>query len=129
MHNQPAPTQIQTIGILHLIGGIMNLIAGASWTLAGFLNGLLTFGIGCVFCLPAFITIPVGIFELLSGIKHLSSDHRGLKEPKTVAIAEIVSGLGCSMISMIMGIVTLTMLNDPRSKSTITGARWKASCC
>jgi hypothetical protein len=98
---------------MHLIGGIMNIMAALAWSAAGILTGIFTFGIGLLYCCPAILLFPVAGLEIYSGIKHLSSDHAGLKEPKLVAIAEIVGFMGGGWISMIFGILTLVFLSEP----------------
>ena len=45
------PGKVQAIGIMHLIGGILNIFGALAWAAGGFLNGLMTFGIGCIRCL------------------------------------------------------------------------------
>lgn len=107
------PGKVQAIGIMHLVGGIMNIIASMVWALYGLLTGIATFGIGLVVCCPAFILLPIGIFEIISGAKHLSKDHSGLAPPKTTGIVEIFSILGCSIFSTVFGILTLVFLSDP----------------
>jgi hypothetical protein len=107
------PGKVQAIGVMHLIGGILNLMLALFWGIYGAATGVLTFGIGLFLCCPVFILLPVGIMEIVSGAKHLSSNHTGLRAPKMVAFGEISSILGCSTFSMIFGIVTLVFLSDP----------------
>ncbi len=107
------PGKVQAIGIFHLVGGIMNLLLCLFWGAYGLIGGLATFGIGLVFCCPAVIVLPIGILELISGIKHLSSDHTGLKAPKMTGIVELFAILGCGTFSLIFGILTLVFLSDP----------------
>ena len=105
------PGKVQAIGIMHLVGGIMNIILALVWALNGVLG--VTYIVGVAFCCPALLLLPIGIVEIISGAKHLSKDHTGLAPPKTTAIAEIVSILGCSMFPMVFGILTLVFLSDP----------------
>ncbi len=107
------PGKVQAIGVMHLIGGIFNIIAALSFGFLGVTTALFTFGIGLLYCCPLIIMLPVGILEIVSGARHLSSDHTGLQAPKTTAIAEIVGILGCSTFSLIFGILTLVFLSDP----------------
>ena len=107
------PGKVQAIGIMHIIGGIMNLILALIWGVYGLLTGVMTFGIGLVICCPAFILLPIAIVEIISGVKHVSKDHTGLKPPRTTAFVEMGALLGCSMMSLIFGILTLAFLNDP----------------
>lgn len=107
------PGKVQAIGVMHLIGGILNLLSAVFWVFYGSMMGLATFGIGLVGCCPAFILLPIGIVEIISGAKHLSKNHAGLRAPKAVGIIEICSILGCMVPSTVMGILTLVFLSDP----------------
>jgi hypothetical protein len=107
------PGKVQAIGIMHLIGGLLNVVMSLFWLFYGVVSGALTFGVGLVFCCPAFILLPIGIMEIVSGAKHLSSNHAGLQAPRITGFAEIAAILGCGTISMIFGILTLVFLNDP----------------
>lgn len=107
------PSKVQTIGILHVVGGVMNLLISVFWLFYGMVFGLATFGIGLVACCPAFLLFPLGIVELMSGIRHLSSNHRGLAPPRLTAVAQICSLLACSVLSAVFGILTLVFLSDP----------------
>ena len=109
----PPPGKVQAIGAMHLVAGIMNVIASLFWALYGVLMGVATFGVGLLFCCPAFILLPIGIMEIISGSKHLSKNHAGLKPPRMTAFAENSAILGCGMISCVMGVLTLVFLNDP----------------
>lgn len=107
------PGKVQAIGAMHLVAGILNVLAAFFWTIYGLLMGVATFGVGLLFCCPAFILLPIGVMEIISGSRHLSKNHTGLKPPRITAIAEIAAVLGCGMISCVMGILTLVFLNDP----------------
>lgn len=107
------PGKVQAIGVMHLIGGILNVLSALFWVIYGAMMGLATFGIGLIGCCPAFILLPIGIVEIISGAKHLSSNHAGLRPPKAVGIIEICSILGCMVPSTVMGILTLVFLSDP----------------
>ncbi len=107
------PGKVQAIGVMHLIGGIFNVIMSLIWGFLGLSTAVFTFGIGLIYCCPVIILLPIGIMEIISGAKHLSSNHAGLTPPKTTAIVEIVAILGCSTFSLIFGILTLVFLSDP----------------
>lgn len=107
------PGKVQAIGIMHLIGGILNLLSAVFWLFYGSMMGLATLGIGLIGCCPAFILLPIGAVEIYSGAKHLSKNHAGLRPPKAVGIIEIASILGCMVPSTVMGILTLVFLSDP----------------
>ncbi|MFN7143965.1 MAG: hypothetical protein ACK4YP_09330 [Myxococcota bacterium] len=107
------PGKIQAIGVMHLVGGIFNIIMSLTWAFLGLSTAVFTFGIGLLYCCPVILLLPIGIMEIISGAKHLSSDHAGLTPPKTTAILEIAGILACSTFSLIFGILTLVFLNDP----------------
>lgn len=113
----PPPGKVQAIGVMHLIAGIFNLVGAGSWAIFGFSMGLSTFGLGCVTCCPVLFLIPMGILEIVSGARHLSSDHTGLRPPMGIAIAETCAVLLCSAFSTIFGILTLVFLSDPEVKA------------
>jgi hypothetical protein len=107
------PSKVQTIGILHVVSGVMNMLVAMGWLFYGLVFGLATFGIGLVACCPAFLLLPLGIVELVSGIRHLSSNHRGLGAPRLTAVAQICSLMACSVLSAVFGVLTLVFLSDP----------------
>lgn len=109
----PPPGKVQAIGVMHLIGGVFNLIAAFGCAAAGLWSGLWTFGIGCLACFPVLLLLPIGVAELVSGARHLSGNHVGLRPPKALAIAEICCLLSCSMSSGVFGVLTLVFLSDP----------------
>ncbi len=113
----PVPGKVQAIGIMHLVGGILNILIGLIWAATGLFSGLLTFGIGLIYCCPAFILVPIGIVEVISGAKHQSKDHSALGPPRVTGVVELFSILGCSMISTVFGVLTLVFLNDPEVES------------
>jgi hypothetical protein len=107
------PGKVQAIGILHLVGGILNAMAAVFWLLYGFIAGIGTFGVGLVICCPAFVLGPLGIVEIVSGARHLSSNPAGIRPPRVLAGAEIASIVFCGVMSLISGILTLVFLQDP----------------
>jgi hypothetical protein len=107
------PGKVQAIGILHLIAGVLNLLGAIGWAIYGALFTLGTFGLGFFTCCPVFVLLPLGVVELVSGIRHLSSDHRGLGAPKMTGIVQLFGILGCGVISTVSGILTLAFLSDP----------------
>ncbi len=108
------PGKVVAIGIMHLVSGLLNLLLALFWFFQGFVGGLASFGIGFVLCLPIVILLPVGILEMVSGARHLSSIHDRLAEPRLTAVGQIMCLLGCNLISTISGVLTLVFLGDPQ---------------
>jgi hypothetical protein len=109
----PPPGKVQAIGVMQLISGIFNLMGAVTWGVIGFTYGIMTLGLLLPLCCPVFFLVPLGIMEIISGAKHLASNHAGLRPPKGIAIAEVGGILLCGTFSFIFGILTLVFLNDP----------------
>lgn len=107
------PNEVQIIGGMHLAGGIFNLIATVIWVFNSIGITISTFGLGIVTCCVPVILLPIAIFELYSGVRHFSADHKGLGPPRMVAIAELASIIGCNVFPVVFGILTLVLLQKP----------------
>lgn len=107
------PGKIQAIGILHLVCGVLNLMSALGLAIYAVVMGIFTFGISLVFCCPVILLAPIGILEVISGARHLSSNHAGLRAPRITAIAELFAVLSCGVLSLVAGILTFAFLSDP----------------
>jgi len=106
------PGNVQVIGILILVSGAINILAGLGITVAVVLG---TFGLGLL-CLPlTLLPVGVGVYELIFGIRILSSQPTG--KVAVVGGLEIASILWANFLSMICGIVVLVFYNDPETKT------------
>lgn len=122
LQGQPAgpavmPGKVKAIGWLHLFGGISNLCWAGFWTLYGGVGGILTFGVGLIFCCPVFILLPVACLELYSAYIHLGPGGRGQGGPRITSFAEICTITVCNTFSVIPGILTLMFQSDPEVKA------------
>lgn len=113
MPAERAPGKVQAIGVLHLLGGVLNLVSALFWMVYGAMITVGTLGLGFLACCPVFVLLPLGVVEVMSGVRHLSSDHDGLKPPRRVGIAQLFAVLGCMPTSVISGVLTLVFLSDP----------------
>jgi hypothetical protein len=98
------PSQIQTLGILVLISGIINCLAGL---------GLL---FTVIWILPAAFGIVVGILEILYATKLMADPIKVNKPAKHIAIMEIVAIINGSLFSVVVGILALVWYNEPKIK-------------
>jgi hypothetical protein len=106
------PGNVQTIGILMLISGVLNILAGITITVLIVL-GTLFIGIICV---PiTIIPIGIGVYEIVVGANILNN--KPVKTITVVAGLEIASILWANFISMILGILVLVFYNDPATKA------------
>jgi hypothetical protein len=109
---QAKPGNVQTIAIIMIISGVINILAGISLTLAIVL-GTLFIGIICV---PlTMIPIGVGIYEIIVGANILNN--KPAKNVFLVGILEIASILWANFLTMVAGILVLVFYNDPETKA------------
>lgn len=113
LHTPEKPGMVTAIGVLTLISGICNILAGLSIT---FMAVVLTLGIGLI-CFP-FTILPaiLGIFEILYAIKLLANPPETVEFSQTIAIIEIFTFLGGNGLSPIVGILALVFASDQRVK-------------
>lgn len=131
------PQQLQTIGILQLVSGIVNLTFG--WVMAALIWYFLGFVISCtvggilgmigslVGCPAGFmlmycgaccgalglILVPVGIAEIIAGAMSLSGNPAGASMGRLLSWVEISSLLAGGLVSAIIGVVVMSMYRDP----------------
>jgi hypothetical protein len=106
---QPKPAKVQTIGILMLISGAVNITIGLG-IVAGFLLSIIL-----ICCIPvAALPLALGIFEVIYGIRLIGSGQEPVKRDtlQTVAILEIASILCSNMVAFLVGVVNLLLLSD-----------------
>jgi hypothetical protein len=103
------PGMVQTIAILTLINGILNILWGLGLTATVVLS---TVFIGII-CAPLTILPSIlGIFEILYAAKLISNPPQAVKPSHTIAILEICCILWGDVISLIVGILALVFYND-----------------
>jgi hypothetical protein len=101
------PGQVQAVGIMLLVGGILGLLTMAAVALS-------SMGICCLW--PGiYFEIVWGILALIRGINMLNQDDQG--PPKTLAILQIICIVNADVINCILGIVCLVMLGDEQVRS------------
>jgi GYF domain 2 len=98
------PGQVQGIGIMMLVGGILGLITALSISL----------GSGFICCLwpGIYFEIVVGILMIIRGVNMMNQDNQG--PPRTLAIMQIIFIVNGDIINCVLGIVSLIMLNDAK---------------
>lgn len=122
MSDQKLPDKLNTAAILQIVSGVLNVffMAGVSYMVLGVGGGLITamctlgmcpFGVFCGFA--AFLLVPIGIFEILSGVLILTNNPNALKIQRYVSIAQKVAILFGGIGSLIMSFVVDGMVNDP----------------
>jgi hypothetical protein len=122
---QGKPSKLETVGILMLINGILNVVGNVTATLFLFISlvggAISTFGLGCL-CFPLLIfpVLPLvfGIFEIMYGARLMSSNGQTVRfgTVQTVAVIEIVCILFGNIVSLAIGIINLVFLGDTEVK-------------
>jgi hypothetical protein len=114
------PGMVTAIGVLTLISGISNILAGLGIT---FSVVVFTLGIGLI-CFP-FTILPavLGIFEVMYAIKLLANPAETNEISQTIAILEIVTLLGGNGLSPIVGVLALIFANDQRVRDYFAALR------
>jgi 4-hydroxybenzoate polyprenyltransferase len=112
--NSERPSNVKAIAVMSIISGAINIVGAFGVTVAIVL-GTLFLGIICapITILPAIL----GVFEILYGVKLLSNPPQPVKPSQAIAIFEIVTFLYLNVISGVIGILALTMYNDPEVKA------------
>jgi hypothetical protein len=106
------PEMVGVIGIIMIVSGVLNILAGLGWTLIIVIG---TLGIGLL-CAPlTIIPIGIGIYEIIQGANVLGD--RPVKNVTLVGILEIVSVLWVNILSVIGGILVLVFFNDEEVKA------------
>jgi hypothetical protein len=105
------PGMVQTIAIMTLVNGILNVIWGAGATL-GVTLGVVTL------CLVPLTILPLilGIFEIIYAAKLLSNPPQPVQPSQAIAIMEICCILVGNVISLVVGILALVFYNDAAVK-------------
>ena len=106
------PGNVQLIGILMIVSGVINILAGFGIATAIILG---TFFVGLL-CLPVLvIPVGVGIWEVIVGANIVNG--RPARNIQVVAGLEIASILWANVLSMVAGILVLVFYNDPETRA------------
>lgn len=105
------PTKVQTMAILVLINGILNVLWGGILALFGVIS------IIGILCAPLLILpMILGVFELIYAL-NLLADPPKVKEPSQVlAILEIVNIIFLNIFSVLVGILSLIFISEAEVK-------------
>jgi len=106
------PGQVQTIAILTLVSGILNILEGIGLALA------FIFSLVGILCLPiALLPLALGIFEIIYATKLLPENPRPTQPSQVLAGFQIAAVLWGALVSVVTGILALVFYNDPDVKA------------
>jgi len=118
------PGQVQAIGIMALVDGILNIlysITGPIVMTTGLLGGALaSLGICApgLICLPGLVVfaypLVLGILEIIYGVQLLGNPPRVNRPARYLAIMQIVNILFLQVLSVVAGILSLVWYNDEK---------------
>lgn len=105
------PTKLQTMAVLVLISGILNILWGGILALLGI------FSIVGILCAPLLILpMVLGVFELIYAL-NLLADPPKVKEPSmAIAILEVCDIFFLNVFSVVVGVLSLIFASDQEIK-------------
>lgn len=105
------PAKVQTLAVLVLISGILNIVWGGILALVGVLTLI---GILCapILLLP----MVLGVFELIYALNLLADPPKVEKLSQTIAILEICDFLFLNVFGVVVGVLSLIFINDDEVK-------------
>jgi hypothetical protein len=107
------PGKVQAIAVMTLVGGILALLNALGM-------GLASMGFCCLW--PGlYYGLVMGIMAIIAGSKLLGQDARREAAPKGIAIMQIINIVNLDVVNLVMGIVTLTFLNEPEVRRYYRG--------
>ena len=102
------PNDINTLGIITLISGVVNIGIGLGLT---FVSAITIIGLCCV---PiTLLPLVLGIFEIIYATKLLADPPKPVQMGKVLAILEICCILYSNVVGLAAGIVALVLYNKP----------------
>jgi len=106
------PGMVTAIGVLTLISGIVNILAGLG------IGGSLAVSV-VLLCVAPFGALPIvlGVFEILYALKLLSDPPQPVQSNQTIAILEIVCFLFGNAVAGITGVLALAFYSDANVKA------------
>ena len=112
------PSNLKAAAILQLVSGLvsMTLMCFVSYMTIGLVGGVCTFfigGLGAICGLAAWALIPIGIFEMVSGIVGLANPKAGAPLMKVCSVVELVSILFGGVTTAIAGGVVMALMRNP----------------
>ena len=106
------PSKVQTMAVLVLISGILNIVWGGILALFGVLTVI------GILCAPLLILpMVLGVFELIYAL-NLLADPPKVKDPsQAIAILEICDIFFLNIFGVVVGVLSLVLINDEEVKS------------
>lgn len=107
------PGKVQAIAIMTLVGGILALLLALGL-------GVGSVGVCCLWPGTSY-SLVLGILGIARGSKLLSPEARWQPPPKGIAIMQIINIINGDIANCVLGILTLTFLNEPEVRRYFRG--------
>lgn len=108
------PGKVQTLSILIIISGVLNILGGGLLALLIIIG---TVGIGLL-CAPILILpMVLGLAEIIHGINMMADPPRIEQPSQAIAILEICSILFGNIFGLVVGVINLVFINDQDVKA------------
>ena len=105
------PIKVQTMAILVLVSGILNVIWGGILALGGMIS------IIGILCAPILILpMVLGVFELIYALNLLADPPKVKKPYQAIAILEICNIIFLNIFSVVVGILSLIFISEEEVK-------------
>jgi len=102
------PSQLQVLGVLTLVSGIINCIIGILWVFT------------IIWMLPAAYSVVLGILEIIYATKLMANPVRTDRIAKHIAIMQIINIVNGALLAVVVGILALVWTNEPKVKDYLT---------
>lgn len=105
------PVKVQTMAVLVLISGVINILWGGILALLGVIS------IVGILCAPLLILpMILGVFELIYALNLLADPPKVAKPSQVIAILEICNLIFLNIFSVVVGILSLIFINEEEIK-------------
>ena len=105
------PAKVQTMAILVLINGILNIVWGGILALLGI------FTIVGILCAPILILpMVLGVFELIYALNLLADPPKVKGPSQAIAILEICDIFFLNIFGVVVGVLSLIFMNEEENK-------------
>lgn len=117
------PDKVQAIAIMTFVGGILGVLTGLGWIASTVIFAISSVGIGMVCCLwPApYYSVVFGVLAIMKDAALMGESGHFQRPPTQTAIMQIINILNFDITNVVMGIITLVFLKEPRVRAYYRG--------
>ncbi|GIW79642.1 MAG: hypothetical protein KatS3mg105_1449 [Gemmatales bacterium] len=105
------PSKVQAIGGMMLAGGIVAILASMAFMAT----------CSCLLWPGTYYSLVLGILAVVRASSLLSEEAYQQSPPTGIAVMQIINIINCDLVNLILGILSLTFLNDPECQRYFRG--------